>query len=137
MENIYVHIGFDERKTIEALFNHGETYRFIADILKRGLGTISDEINKNKVKGEYRAVKAQMKAYGKQYRKKRDCLAVPMDDFIHRYVLDGLQNKMSPERIAGDLRENHHKKVSFKAIYKFVHKRGFEDKLFWGWSSYN
>ncbi len=79
----------------------------IAKRLKRGKSTISEEIKKGMVLNrktgirEYKAEKAQKKAYFRQYRKKRNCLKLsrihPLAPEIEKRIIQG----QSPESIAG------------------------------------
>ena len=63
MNNIYIHITEAERRRIERLLGAGRGVRAIARTLGRGIGTVSEEIKRNSVRGAYRARKAEHKAY--------------------------------------------------------------------------
>ena len=55
----YEHISESERRRIERLTASKWGVRGIATALGRGIGTISDELRRNKVKGTYDAKKAE------------------------------------------------------------------------------
>ncbi len=123
MGKTYEHISNSERRRIERLRESGKSMRTISQRLDRGLGTISDEINRNKVKGVYDARKAEHKAYVRRWRSKQDCLKVVMDAPLKKYVEDRIREEWSPELISGRLKKQ--QKIlpyaSMKAVYKFVY----------------
>lgn len=129
----YSHLSLAERYVIDKLLSVSTTIRGIALILGRSPSTISSEIKRNMVNGEYVAEKAKHKAYIKRKYSKVQCLKVAMDDFLHRFVLEKLQAKWSPEQMSGYLARQGIK-VSTKAIYKFIESRGLEYLLFWSWN---
>ena len=131
----YKHLGFEERFVIEKLLRAGVKLREIAKFLLRSPNTISREIKKNLVNGEYLAEKAHHKAYFKRWRSKRQCLKVSMDRFLCRFVEEKLHKKWSPEQISGYLEEELGINCSSKAIYKFVDSRALNHLLFWGWNN--
>ena len=119
---------------IETLLKSGVKIREIARFLGRSPNTVSREIQKNTVKGEYRADKAHHKSYFKRWRSKRQCLKVAMDRFLHRFVDEKLRKKWSPEQIRGYLEKELDISCSTKAIYKFARRRCYDRYLFWGWN---
>ena len=126
------HLNKKERFCIEKLLVQNKSYREIAQTLGRGLGTISDEVNRNGGRNKYIGKKAHHRAYVPQYRKKRHCNKVAMDRFLTRYVEAKLQVLWSPERISGRLRLEYNVVCSAKSIRKYVKKRGgLERYLFW------
>ena len=120
---------------IEKLVKARVVIREIARFLKRSPNTVSREIGKNSVKGEYLADKANHKAYYKRWRSKGQCMKVVMNNFLHRFVDWRLREKWSPEQISGHLKEQLGIACSAKAIYKFAHKRCYDRYLFWGWNN--
>ena len=130
----YTHLSFEERFVIETLFKKHVSIREIALFLGRSPNTVSREISKQHKK-IYSAKKAQRRAYFQRYRSKRQCLKVAMDAFLVRFVRDRLYEKWSPKQISGYLR-NVEIQVSAKAIYKFVHQKGLDHLLFWGWNKH-
>jgi len=133
MTNQYHHLSLAERYVIDKLFSRQTSIRGIALVLERSPSTISQEIRRNRVKGRYVAEKAKHKAYVKRKYSKAQCLKVVMDDFLYRFVLEKLQLKWSPEQMSGYLARQG-VKVSTKAIYKFIYRRGFDYLLFWNWN---
>ena len=109
--------------------------RKIAKALGRGVGTISEEIRKNSVRGAYDARKATHKAYVRRKYSKQQCLKVAMHPGLRTYVEERLRQEWSPELIAGRIRkvDRHIHRVSPKAIYAFVysvHGRQLEQFLY-------
>lgn len=109
--------------------------RGIARALGRGIGTISEEIRRNQVKGTYDAKKAGHKAHVRRKYSKQQCLKVVSSIELRRYVEEKLIEEWSPELIAGRIRkiDRHLPRVSPKAIYAFVYSvygRPFEQFLY-------
>jgi IS30 family transposase len=73
-------------------------------MLSRGIGTISEELQRNQVTGEYDAKKAQAKSVvrrkASKYQSKKIVEHLPLQDFIHEALLAG----QSPEAVAGRLK---------------------------------
>jgi IS30 family transposase len=106
------------------LLHKGATYKEIAVVLERGESTIGHEVRRNGGRDEYNAVKANQRAYLRQYRKKRTCLKVAMDIGIRKQVEYYLYKyRWSPETISATLIYRHRLFVSAKAIYKYIKKR--------------
>jgi len=135
MKKKFHHLSFEERFVIEKLFVAEVKLREIARFLLRSPNTISREIRKNSVGGEYLAIKANHRAYFKRWRSKRQCLKVSMDRFLCRFVEKKLREKWSPEQISGYLKVEMNIHCSAKCIYKFANKRSMNHLLFWGWNN--
>lgn len=127
-------LSFEERFVIERLLKAAVAIREIARFLSRSPNTISREISRNSVKGEYQAKKANHRSYLKRWRSKRQCLKVSLDRFLCRFVERKLREKWSPEQISGYLKAELGINCSPKAIRKFVDSRGLDHLLFWGWN---
>jgi IS30 family transposase len=123
MGKTYEHMSESERRRIERLRENGKSLRTVAERLGRSISTISDELQRNKVRGVYDARKAQHKAYVRRWRAKQDCLKVVMDAPLKHYVEDKLREEWSPELIAGRLKKRQKELpyASMKAVYKFVY----------------
>ena len=134
MKTKYVHLSFEERFLIQKLLNWKVAVREIARFLERSPNTVSREIKKNSVRGEYQADKANHKAYVKRWRSKRECMKVAMNNFLHRFVDKRLRERWSPEQISGYLKKELGISCSAKAIYKFARSRCYDRYLFWGWN---
>lgn len=133
--NTYEHLSESERRRIERLAASKWSVRSIAQALGRGIGTISDEMQRNRVSGTYTATKAEHKAYVRRKYSKRQCLKVVSTIDLKRYVEEKLKQEWSPELIAGRIKhiDRHLPQVSPKAIYAFVHSvhgRPFEQFLY-------
>lgn len=131
----YEHISESERRRIERLTESRWGVREIARALGRGIGTISEEIRRNQVKGTYDAKKAEHKAHVRRKYSKQQCLKVVSNIELRRYVEEKLQLEWSPELIAGRIKkiDRHLPRVSPKAIYAFVYSvygRPFEQFLY-------
>lgn len=121
------HLRRDERFCIEKLLQSGATYKEIAVVLERGESTIGHEVRRNGGRTKYGAVKANQRAYLRQYRKKRMCMKVAMDIGIRKQVEYYLYKyRWSPETISAALKLKHRLFVSAKAIYKYIKKRCLE-----------
>lgn len=134
MKTTFKHLCYEERFVIEKLLKKSVRIREIARFLGRSPNTVSREVGKNSVRGEYWADKAHHKAYFKRWRSKRQCLKVAMDSFLHRFVDRKLREKWSPEQISGYLERELGIVCSKKAIYKFARRRCYDRYLFWGWN---
>jgi IS30 family transposase len=130
----FKHLSYEERVTIEYLFNNKESIRYIGLILKRPASTISNEIKRNSVNGIYTADKAKHKARVKRMYSKGTCLKVVMNKFIRDLVDERLKDKWSPREISGYLKNNHNINCSAKAIYTYTDKYCLEHLLFWSWN---
>ena len=123
---------------IERLYGVGVLIRKIAEFLDRSPNTVSREIKRNSVKGEYRADKAREKASAKRWRAKEQCLKVAMDSFLTVFVEERLDKpyRWSPKQISGYLKREYEVICSAKAIYKFAESRALDHLLFWGWNNH-
>ena len=133
MANKKTHLSSKERFCIEKMLGEKESFSKIARTLSRGVSTISEEVNENGGRARYRASRAEMRAYFKQYRKKRECNAVAMNGHILRFVEKKLACGWSPETIAVRLkRQSGIGYASGKSIRKYIESRsGLERFLFW------
>jgi transposase, IS30 family len=125
----YRQLTYEERIKIEVLLRQRKSIRAIALVLGRSPNTVSLELKHRKVKGVYIPKKAQHKAYRKRYLSKRDCMKVSINSFLVSFVRDKLKEGLSPERIAGYLTLTG-KKISTKAVYKYIYSRGLSHLLF-------
>lgn len=135
MGTTFRHVSFEERKQIERRLQEQKSLRWIADFLGRSVSSISDEIQRNKVRGTYDAAKAHHKAYVKRKDSKIQCMKVAVDLTLRNYVEVNIKAHQSPESISGRLKhiETTVPYASTKAIYKFVwspHGRQIEKNLY-------
>lgn len=133
MANKKKHLSDEERFCIEKMLGVGESLSQIGRTLSRGLSTISEEVKDNGGREKYRAKSAIVRAYFKQYRKKRNCNKVALDGHLTRFVERKLEKGWSPEVISKRLkRQSGLNYASRKSIRKFIEKRpGLERFLFW------
>lgn len=119
----YTHLNLYERQRIERYVKQGKSRRFIAEKLGRSVSCISDEMNRNRVNGEYIAIKAQAKSRQTRFISKVQCMKVSTDVNLKNFVIDEMtHNHQSPEGISGRLKRvaTNIQYASTKAIYKFV-----------------
>ncbi len=138
MKKKYNHLSFEERFAIEVMYRKDTEIRSIAEFLGRSPNTVSREIQKYSVNGEYDAVKAKQKSQTKRWRAKEQCLKVSMDSFLCVFVEERLSKpyRWSPKQISGYLKRELNIICSSKAIYKFAENRCLEHLLFWGWNKH-
>ena len=138
MKKKYCHLSFEERFAIEVMYRKGTEIRSIAEFLGRSPNTISREIQKHSVNGEYDAAKAKQKSQAERWRAKEQCLKVAMSSFLSVFVEERLEKpyRWSPKQISGYLKRELNIICSSKAIYKFAESRCLEHLLFWGWNKH-
>lgn len=117
------HIKLSDRVEISLLLNKGYSVRGINKVLGISIGSLSEEINKNKVKGIYDPYKANDKARTRRKGSKYQGMKVVKNDDLRNYVEDKLKEDWSPEEISGRIKEidQHLKYVSTNGVYKFIH----------------
>ncbi|OHD85708.1 MAG: hypothetical protein A3J39_05920 [Sulfuricurvum sp. RIFCSPHIGHO2_12_FULL_44_8] len=131
-------MSFEERFTIEVMYRKDTEIRSIAEFLGRSPNTVSREIQKHSVNGEYDASKAKQKSQAERWRAKEQCLKVAMNSFLCVFVEErlGKPYRWSPKQISGYLKRELNIICSSKAIYKFAENRCLEHLLFWGWNKH-
>ncbi len=121
-------LTFAEREEIALLKAGGAGVRQIARAVGRPASTVSRELARNTSGDRYRATTAQQRADQAARRPKPSKLATSLR--LRRWVQDRLEDKLSPEQIAGRLRvefpDDEEMRVSHEAIYQalFVQGRG-------------
>ena len=115
-------LSVQEREDIAVLLALGRGVRGIAATLGRAPSTISREVARNLVEGEYRPSLAQRQAWGRAQRprpSKLDGLA------LREQVKRMLNKRLSPEQVAGRLRleypDNPEMNVSHETIYQALY----------------
>jgi IS30 family transposase len=81
----------------------GYSIRDIATTIGRGVGTISDELNRNKVAGEYNAQKADHKATVRRKAAKFQGMTIVANQALQDFIERELLKQQSPQAIAGRL----------------------------------
>jgi len=118
------HLSKHERNEIQILRGKGYSLRDIATVLERNVSTISREINRNKVKGEYSAKKANFKAYQRRQRRKIQMKRIRYNDELENYIREKLKLKRTPQLIAGTRSKEHPDyTVGYVTVYKYVYSR--------------
>jgi IS30 family transposase len=121
-------LRLDEREEISRGIVAQQSIRAIAESINRSPSTISREINRNGGYDEYRATKADKKAWSNSLRPKQCKLANNL--FLAELIRIKLEEYWSPEQIAGWLKilypNNESNHVSHETIYKslYVQARG-------------
>lgn len=115
------HIKKEERREISFFLKKGYGVSRIASLLERSKSSISDEIIRNSVNGEYDPEKAHHKAYVRRKYAKYQGMKIVQDHALRRYVETKLLRGWAPEMISGRIREvdKHILSVGKDAIYKF------------------
>ncbi|MBI5222590.1 MAG: IS30 family transposase [Candidatus Magasanikbacteria bacterium] len=118
----YTHINSAERKEIAFLLRKGYGLGDIANVLRRGKSSVSEEIRRNSTRAGYDPEKAQHKAYVRRKYSKYQGMKVVGNRELRNYIEKKLTDDWSPEEISGRLREidTHLPYASFRVIYKFV-----------------
>ena len=81
----------------------GHSIRDIAATLGRGVGTISDELNRNKVAGVYDSEKAHTKSQVRRKAAKFQGMTIVANPGLQDFIEQALLKQQSPGAIAGRL----------------------------------
>lgn len=116
------HLTKEERDRIAQLHHRGFQQNQIAEALERDPGSISRELTRNSVAGEYFAAQAQEQA---ERRRRERPLARKLDDpELNAEVRRGLAQEWSPEQIEGAQKRAHpdepSRRVSARTIYTWI-----------------
>lgn len=119
----YSHIKKAERLEIAILLKKKYSLRNVANVLGRGVGTISEEISLNKVNGVYDPHKADHKAYVRRKYSKYQGMRVAENSRLREYVEENIKNDWSPEEVAGRIKniDRHVPCASRGAVYKYIY----------------
>lgn len=100
----------------------GYSLRNIAKTLGRSVSSISDELRRNVVDGQYDARKANHKAYVRRKDSKYQGMKVLSDDTLRKFVEEKLFDDQSPSSIAGRIstQESFRSSVSKDSIYRYI-----------------
>ena len=122
----YKHITPNEREKILLLFSQNYSITYIANSLGRNKSTISRELSRNSVCGEYSAVAAQA-AYLKRRDKCRPRKKLDDPVIFEKVREKFLNHQWSPEEISGRLRlENADISISYSTIYRGIYAGVFD-----------
>jgi len=116
-----------ERKEIAYLRDKGYGIRAIAEMLCRSPSTISREISRNTVNGNYVSQKAQMKSYQRRYWVQKELPRLWDRDW--KSFREFMEKKLSqdhpwsPEQICGSWSLAHPgQSISYSTLYRFIHR---------------
>lgn len=109
-----------ERLEIGILLGRGYSQRSIARVLGRSPNTISYELRRNRVRGEYDPVKAQAKSRLRKRLRRWQWSKIDGDRGLKRLVVEKLSAHWNPDEIAGWLRSRGRQMVSKTAIYEWL-----------------
>lgn len=123
----------EERERLAQLHHRGENRAEIARQLDRHSTTISRELRRNGVAGGYLPVQAHERA---QERRRRRPLTRKMDrPDTGGFVRRGLEQRWSPEQIAGRLRREHpddpQRWISATTIYAWIAAQEPDERRYW------
>ena len=135
-EKKFAQFSFEERVKVETFLGEGFSKREIAKRLARDPSSVRYEIQANKVRGKYVALKAQVKSYQRRWRAKFQVLKIAMDKVLKEYVETHLKEYWSPEGISGRLKyvDTNLPYVGKDAIYAYIESvngRPLEQYLWW------
>lgn len=117
------HLNQNDRDRMEILLGQGMFQKDIAEVLGVDPSTISRERRKRKKKdGKYEASAAAQKAYVKRKNSKYQGMKVESDEAMKAYIIKGLQEKRSPDEIAGRMKREKQPFYAAKdAIYRWLY----------------
>ncbi len=117
-----------ERDQIAILLASGSSKRLISRRLGRSMSSIIDEINRNSIKGEYKAIEAEELSQKRNSKSRRtNPLKNPQ---VYSYVYDKLRCGWSPEQIAGRLKRDNDNQtiICHETIYHYVYSEAGKEK---------
>jgi len=119
----YKHFNKTERLELSILLKKGYSLREIGRALKKNPSSVSREIRRNSVKGEYNPLKAHHKAYVKRKYSKYQGMKVRENSEIESYIEEKIKLDWSPEAIAGRLPIDSEGRLSIHhtSIYKYLY----------------
>jgi IS30 family transposase len=121
MDKNYNHLEFEERMLIGLLLGAGLSIRSIALEIERSPSTVSREIHRNSLKGEYQSRRSEQKSLERLKNSRR----IPRlkNSTIRDFVKEKIALGWSPELIAGRLSLDHaEQSISHEAIYQYIYK---------------
>lgn len=118
----YTHFRKIERLELSILLKKGYAQKDIGVSLCKSPSSVTREIKRNSVNGEYDPQKAHHKAYVKRKYSKYQGMKVRENAMLEEYVKRTMKRYWSPEQIAGTLKLYYGKNIiSHMAIYKYVY----------------
>jgi transposase, IS30 family len=119
------HLTFQEREFLYRLIKKGKPKAQIAELMGRDRSTIYRELNRNTRQGGYQPEQAQRLADKRRLACRRDRKLDGAD--LHEYVRERLENRWSPEQIAGRRQRDYPRKrsewLSRQTIYNWINEK--------------
>ena len=117
------HFTDAERSEISILHSKSFSNREIGKALGRSHTSIGREIKRNSTKGKYDSRSARVKARNRRKCSKYQGMKVRERPLLEEYIIDGLENHITPEEISGRIKkiDTHIPYVSGKGIYKWLY----------------
>jgi transposase, IS30 family len=130
MSKHYKHLSREERYSIKEMRDIGLSINSISKKMNRSKGTISMEIQRNKVRNKYMPCIAQEKYDQRMHQ--QELLKIEKTPKLLNYIKDAMiKKKWSPDAIAGKLKLDNDKSclISTESIYRFVYTSPVAAKL--------
>jgi IS30 family transposase len=118
---VYKHIGKGERLELSLLLSKGYSLRAIAKVFGRSHGSLSRELQKNKVNRSYDPQKANTKAQIRRQKSKYQGMKVRETPGLEEYVAEKIKCDWSPELIAGRWAKKTGQTLVAESIYKYLY----------------
>ena len=123
----YKHFSIEEREKIQEFLWQKKSIRHIAEKLNRSPSSVSREIKKNYPKENkvYTPRLANERALYKRTQRGRERKL--KNDAIREYVVSHLKLGLSPEQIAGTIKQEKVGSISHEAIYQYIYHQIYRD----------
>jgi transposase, IS30 family len=100
----------------------GYSIRDIAREMERSPNTISYELRKNEVNGEYNPKKAEAKSRLRKRLSRLQWMKIEHDKGLKQYIIEGLEKKWNPDEISGRMKlEKKSFQISKNSIYRWLY----------------
>lgn len=110
-----------ERLEIAILLGKRYSRRQIAEVLSRSPNTISEEMRKNSVNGQYDPIKASDKARLRKRMSKFQWKKIEENKKLKEWIIKGLENRWNPDEISGRMKKEKQPFYASKtAIYEWL-----------------
>lgn len=119
------HLSIEEKLEIRRLVKERRTQEYIGKVLWRDQGTISREINRNKINWYYYPLVADKKSKKRRVDANKRNSKLLKDDMLREEIIKRITSKQedrSPDTIAGRLKEEGKRYVVSNTIYKYIYE---------------
>lgn len=119
----YTHFSKTDRMELSILLKKGYSLRDIGSALGKNPSSVSREIKRNSVNGEYGPHKAHHKAYVKRHESKYQGMKVRAYPELEQFIQHTITHHWSPATIAGRWRYEYPEAITItpKGIYKYLY----------------